>query len=70
MKRLGITDKEEVVLIGDSRYDARGAQELGIDCIGVSYGFEEDFGEMRKAGVTEIFDTLAEVAEYLGEPCQ
>ncbi len=66
MKRLGITDKEEVVLIGDSRYDARGAQELGIDCIGVSYGFEEDFGEMRKAGVTEIFDTLEEVVAYLG----
>lgn len=70
MKRLGISDKKEVVLIGDSRYDARGAQELGIDCIGVSYGFEEDFGEMRKAGVTEIFGTLAEVVEYLGEPCQ
>lgn len=68
MKRLGISDKEEVVLVGDSRYDARGAQELGIGCIGVSYGFEEDFGEMRKAGVTEIFDTLDEVVKYLGEP--
>lgn len=65
MKRLGISHKEEVVLIGDSRYDARGAREAGIDCIGVSYGFEEDFEEMRKAGVTEIFDTLAEVIEYL-----
>ncbi|EOT27131.1 hypothetical protein C805_01238 [Eubacterium sp. 14-2] len=65
MKRLDIRDKEEVVLIGDSRYDARGAREAGIDCIGVSYGFEEDFEEMRKAGVKEIFDTLAEVIEYL-----
>lgn len=65
LKRLGISDKKEVVLIGDSRYDARGAREAGIDCIGVSYGFEEDFNEMRKAGVIEIFDTLAEVIEYL-----
>lgn len=65
LKRLGISDKSQVVLIGDSRYDARGAREAGIDCIGVSYGFETDFDEMRKAGVTEIFDTLPEVAAYL-----
>lgn len=65
VKRLGISDKREAVLIGDSRYDARGAREAGIDCIGVSYGFEEDLEEMRKAGVMEIFDSLAEVIEYL-----
>ena len=50
MKSLGISNKEEVVLIA---------------CIGVSYGFEEDFGQMRQAGVTEIFDTLEEVVDYL-----
>ncbi|GFI32745.1 5'-nucleotidase [Lachnospiraceae bacterium] len=65
LKRLGISDKKEAVLIGDSRYDARGAREAGIDCIGVSYGFEEDLEEMRGAGVMEIFDSLAEVVEYL-----
>lgn len=65
MKSLGISNKEEVVLIGDSRYDAIGAKEAGIACIGVSYGFEEDFGQMRQAGVTEIFDTLEEVVDYL-----
>ncbi|MCI9173563.1 MAG: HAD hydrolase-like protein [Lachnospiraceae bacterium] len=65
VKRLGISDKKEAVLIGDSRYDARGAREAGIDCVGVSYGFEEDLEEMRKAGVMEIFDSLAEVIEYL-----
>ena len=42
-----------------------GAREAGIDCVGVSYGFEEDLEEMRKAGVMEIFDSLAEVIEYL-----
>lgn len=65
IKRLGISDKKEAVLIGDSRYDARGAGEAGIDCVGVSYGFEEDLEEMRKAGVMEIFDSLTEVIEYL-----
>lgn len=39
-------DKAEVVLIGDSSYDAIGAEQAGIDFIAVTYGFgfksEED----------------------------
>lgn len=40
MKDMGITDPSEVVMIGDSSHDAKGAQELGMDFIGVTYGFE------------------------------
>lgn len=65
LARLNITDKKEVVLIGDTKYDARGALEAGIDCIGVTYGFEQELEEMRKAGVVEIFDTLKEVVKFL-----
>lgn len=65
LARLDISNREEVVLIGDTRYDALGAKEAGIDCIGVTYGFEQDFGEMRKAGVVEIFDTLQEAVACL-----
>ena len=36
---LGNPQKEECVLIGDSIYDALGAQDTGVDFIGVSYGF-------------------------------
>jgi len=32
-------DKEYVVLVGDSVYDAEGAAEAGVDFIGVLYGF-------------------------------
>ena len=39
--------KEKTVLLGDTHYDADGAKEAGIDCIGVSYGF----GTAR--GITE-----------------
>ncbi len=66
VERLHISDPGQAVLIGDTRYDARGAQEAGIACIGVSYGFEHDFEEMRRLGVTEIFDSLSEVVSYLG----
>lgn len=65
LARLDISDREDVVLIGDTRYDAVGAKEAGIDCIGITYGFEQDFEEMKKAGVVGIFDTLQEVTACL-----
>lgn len=40
MERLQIADPSAVVMIGDSMHDAKGAQTLGMDFIGVTYGFE------------------------------
>jgi phosphoglycolate phosphatase len=37
--KLGVIDRREVALIGDSPYDAEGARRSGIDFIAVSYGF-------------------------------
>jgi phosphoglycolate phosphatase len=39
LRRNGIHDSSEVVLIGDTRYDIEAAAELEIDSIGVTYGF-------------------------------
>lgn len=39
MQRNGISDPDAVVLIGDSRYDIHAASAVGIDSIGVAYGF-------------------------------
>lgn len=65
VERFHLQDRSEAVLIGDTRYDALGAKEAGIDCIGVTYGFEQDFDEMRKARVLGMFDTLPEVVDFL-----
>lgn len=65
IERLPILDLSQALLVGDTRYDARGAREAGIECVGVSYGFEHDLGEMRQAGVKEIFDALPEIVGYL-----
>lgn len=35
----GIHDKRRVVMVGDTIHDAIGAEKLGIDFIGVTYGF-------------------------------
>lgn len=40
--------KEETVLIGDTRFDIAAARDAGIECIGVLYGFSEE-GEMETA---------------------
>ncbi len=57
-------DASECVLIGDTRFDVEGARSVGMDCIGITYGFgtRED---LEKAGAVAIFDTLNEVLEYL-----
>lgn len=39
LKRLAADDLSRVVLVGDTKFDVEGAKELGVDCIGVTYGF-------------------------------
>ncbi len=56
--------KADAVLIGDTKYDAAGARECGIDCIGVRYGFGTD-EELRAHGVKAIADDLSELRELL-----
>lgn len=34
-----ITDRQKAIMVGDTEHDANGAKELGIDFIGVTYGF-------------------------------
>ena len=61
---LGNPDRSRIVLIGDTKYDADGAREAGIDCIGVTYGFgtaEDLLGH----GACAVFDTLGEVKEFI-----
>lgn len=41
--------KERAVLVGDSKYDAEGAQQAGIDFIAVTYGFGFKSGSVAAA---------------------
>lgn len=42
---LGITDRKDVLMVGDSKHDAMGANNLGIDFAGVSFGFGFESGQ-------------------------
>lgn len=39
IEKLGITDRKRILMVGDSRFDALGAQKAGVSFAGVSYGF-------------------------------
>jgi phosphoglycolate phosphatase len=57
-------DKSEVVLIGDSHFDAIGAKGANIDFIGVTYGF----GFKTKSEVAEFENVIA--VDTVGELLQ
>ncbi len=56
--------KEDCVLIGDTKYDADGAREAGIDCIGVGYGFGTT-EELLEHGAGRVYESLAALTEEL-----
>ncbi len=54
----------DAVLIGDTRFDARGAENAGIDFIAVTYGFMRD-GEFEEFSPVAFCKTPKEVAYYI-----
>lgn len=63
MERVGNPKVEDYILIGDTRFDALGARAVGMDCIGVTYGFGSK-EELEEAGVVAICENLKEVEAY------
>lgn len=53
---LGVRSKDDIIMIGDRRFDIEGAKEAGIKSIGVTFGFGER-EELEKAGADYIADT-------------
>ncbi|MCM1184217.1 MAG: HAD hydrolase-like protein [Roseburia sp.] len=58
LEKLQLPDPGDAVMIGDSLHDAKGAQALGMDFIGVTYGFgfrsEEEVYAYPAAGCAEV----------------
>lgn len=60
MRRWAGISKEQMCLIGDTMFDVNGANEVGIACFGVSFGFG-DTDEMLKAGAISICDDMMDI---------
>ena len=59
-----ISDKKEVLMVGDREHDVNGARTVGIDCLGILYGFGERL-ELENAGATYIEECVIDILKYL-----
>ncbi|MCR5487620.1 MAG: HAD-IA family hydrolase [Lachnospiraceae bacterium] len=58
-------EKRECVMIGDTRYDIKGAVDAGVDSIAVTYGYGKE-EELKAQGPTYMAGSVKEIAEILG----
>lgn len=62
--KCGITDLSGVVMVGDREHDVFGAKAMGVDCIGVLYGYGSR-EELEKAGASYIAETPRDIAKII-----
>ncbi|MCR4674414.1 MAG: HAD hydrolase-like protein [Lachnospiraceae bacterium] len=56
--------KEEILLVGDTKYDALGAKEFQIDFLAVDYGFGS-VEEMKEVGMLDVVSSPMEAYNYI-----
>lgn len=64
IERLKITDKRNVVMVGDRSYDIKGANANGIDSVGVLFGYGSR-EELTEAGAVYIAQNADELRDIL-----
>ena len=57
LEQLGAPPKSQAVMIGDRKHDILGAKAVGLESIGVEYGFAPE-GELQAAGADWIVPTV------------
>ena len=60
IETLGCTDKKNALMIGDTHFDARGAQLAGVDFLGVTYGYGT-VESMKACGAIGFADSPEEI---------
>jgi len=64
LEKNSVTNKSKVVMVGDREHDVMGARKVGIDSIGVLYGYG-DYDELVAAGATHIVKTPEDVFKII-----
>lgn len=64
VKELGITDMNEIIMVGDRSQDIIGAKANGIESVGVLYGYGSE-DEIKNAGADYTAGSVAELGELL-----
>ena len=59
-----INSMDEIIMIGDRKYDVLGAKKIGVDSIGVLYGYG-DLEELKEANPNYIIENIEELKNIL-----
>ncbi len=62
LRRVGVTDVSETVMIGDRKYDVEGARAFGMSSVAVTYGYGSR-EELNAAGADRIVDSVQQLRE-------
>ncbi|HOO28552.1 MAG TPA: HAD-IA family hydrolase, partial [Lachnospiraceae bacterium] len=62
----GITELEKVIMVGDRKHDIFGANQIGIDSVGVLFGYGSN-EELRKSGATYIAESVEDIMKYMND---
>lgn len=65
IENCNIVSLNDAIMIGDKEHDVFGAKELGMDCIGVSYGYGSH-QELSEAGADFIVESVDALSSLLG----
>ncbi|MBE7046686.1 MAG: HAD family hydrolase [Ruminococcaceae bacterium] len=64
LESLGVEDKSQVLLIGDTKFDLIGAETIGIDALAVAYGYGT-MEELKSYKSIYIAKDMKELEDYL-----
>ncbi len=62
MLRVGLTDVNEAIMIGDRKYDVQGARDFGMRSVAVSYGYGS-IEELTASQPTKLVHTVRELSD-------
>ena len=67
IERLGWEEipKDEILMIGDRKYDVLGAAEVGLNCLGVEFFDYAAPGELEEAGAVAVVGTPQEMEAWI-----
>lgn len=66
LESCGITELASAIMVGDREHDVLGAKEVGLDSIGVLYGYG-DYKELKNAGATYIAKNPEDISKIISD---
>lgn len=64
LQSYGVSDLSSAIMIGDREHDILGAKQVGLDSIGVLYGYG-DYEELKEAGATYIAENAEDILKII-----